>query len=187
MNVILKRMAKIESSSKIESKSKYILYLASFSLVLFSIFYLINKRPSYENEILSKCSDCGFFEEVSDTDWVLTKNRNNLSNIYDKSSKSFLLDNWYVAKYNEGILYDDITFQVMGHSIGCGETQYVKLSDKYLSERVDKIEKEESRKSNYKITCVCSSINRKCSYCVEKDFIKELKKPGGFRDRVLRP
>ena len=180
-------MAKIESSSKIESKSKFILYIGVFCLLPFFIIFLINRKPNYEKEILTKCRDCGFFEEISGTNWILTKNKNNLSNIYDKTSKYFLLDNWYVAKYNEGILYDDITFEVMGHSIGCGETQYVKLTDEYLLERVNKIKKEESRKSNYKITCVCSSINRKCSYCVERDFKKELKKPGGFRDRVLRP
>jgi hypothetical protein len=118
----------IGSPPKVKTKinNNLVLFVVIVVIVLFFKFY----KSSDEREIQEICPDCNEFIDIRKTSWILVKNSENKSNVYDKKSHNFLLKNWYEAKYDEGVVYDDITFQVNGNSKMCSEHEYQYLKEK---------------------------------------------------------
>lgn len=161
-------------------KEYYWLYLPV--IIFIGYVSIKNMKSSDEKEIISLCSDCIKFEKIPKTNWILTTKKNQLSNVYNTESNRFLLSNWYIAVFDKGVFYDDITFTVNNTKVSCTEANYNNLSDTFL---LEKIKPKIKSSSNYKINCYCTK-SKKCYKCIEKDFKKELNKKGGFRDKVSR-
>lgn len=174
----------IKSNNKINKKSSnkndksnklQNILLFTIGFILFAFFML--KHSADENEIIEKCSDCNKFEKIRKTKWILVSRNDKKSNVYDTESNDFLLDNWYEAKYDEGAIYDDITFEVNGSSKICSEDEYHYLSeqgDDYLDgsfKTAEDIKKEEryqenKEKENHRSWVVCKNCpGKSCSRC----------------------
>jgi hypothetical protein len=157
-----------EEKPKLLNNPKFAILL-SFTVVVFILFMIFSKS-SDEKEIMKICSDCTVFEKVRKTTFILVKNKDGKSNVYDTKTNSFILKNWYKAKYDEGAVYDDITFEVNGVSKMCPEREYHYLSeqgDKYLS---GEFTTEESSNSSSTDSNDKSLKSRTCGWCNKSFF-----------------
>jgi hypothetical protein len=139
-------------------KSKWYLYSVVGAIVFIAIYFNYFHK-SNEDLIKEQCIDCEKFEEIKKTTWILVSKSNGLSNVWDIDSKSFLLNNWYNAVYDDGVFFDDITFTVDGESIIVADTDYTefaKLKDEYFHKNGSESEDE--------------VIHNQCSIC-GNDFI----------------
>lgn len=133
-----------KSNNNYSSNLKFFLALAII-LVIFIKLYV----PSEQRDILSIYPDAKKFQDIRKTNWILVTNSNNKSNVYDTKTKKFLLNNWYEAKYDEGIVYDDITFDVNGNSKMCSEHSYHYLAEKGDAYLDGRFISEEEQINNY--------------------------------------
>lgn len=135
-------------------------YVLSFiGAILFMFIYFNYIHKSNEDLIIEQCNDCEKFEEIKKTNWILVSKRDGLSNIWDIDAKTFLLNNWYSAAYDDGVVYDDITFTINGELIVVTDTDYdelANLKDAFLI-------KNESELND-------DVIHNHCSIC-DRDFI----------------
>lgn len=161
---------------KTKTRNNLILFALIFGIVLFFKFY----KSSDERDIQNICPDCDVFTKVRKTTWILVNNSQNKSNVYDTKSHRFLLKNWYEAKYDEGIVYDDITFQVNGNSKMCSEHEYqylVEKGDDYLNgtfvSEAQKIQNNENHNNpkDYKEWRVCNNCpGSSCTRCFGRGY-----------------
>jgi hypothetical protein len=138
-------------------KSKWYVY-SFIGAILFMFIYFNYIHKSNEDIIKEKCNECEKFEEIKKTNWILVSKGDGLSNIWDITSKTFLLNNWCKAVYDDGVFFDDITFTFNGESFIVADTDYnefAKLKDEYFT-------KDESDLQD-------DVINNHCSMC-DRDF-----------------
>lgn len=107
-------------------------FITSYSLktcfVLIAVLCLSSCGYSVINEACPNCKTT----ELSNSDLILVTNQEGKSNVFSKSENRFLLANWYPAVYDEGLFYDDITFDVNGEKVVVSESNYGLISDDYL-------------------------------------------------------
>ena len=147
---------------KTKNNNNLILFVLILGIVLFIKFY----KSSDEREIQEICTDCKEFTNIRKTSWILVKNSENKSNVYDKKTHKFILKNWYEAKYDEGSYFDDITFQVNGYSKMCSEREYNLLAEKgddYLNSTIDDSNSTYSNSSSTNNSS--NSSDETCSWC----------------------
>lgn len=157
-------------NKKLSNSSKLILFLfiSGFSLIFF-VHYI---DSSYKREIEKICLDCEEFQKVRKSTFVLVKNKEGKSNVYDTKINRFLLNNWYEANYDEGTFYDDITFKVNGKNVMCSDNNYHYLSeqgDNYLVSTSNSLSSSTSSSSTSTST---STSLKTCSWC-SKEFSGE--------------
>jgi predicted nucleic-acid-binding Zn-ribbon protein len=145
------------------------------------------------DNIRKVCPDCEI-AEIKDTEILMATNSDGLSNFYDKTSNSFMLTNWVNATYAEGIIFDDITIDIEGTKIYLFKSDFPKISDAMLKQKLTEKQDADPATTNSgsgmryceKHSKAYASGNT-CSKCVEDSFMEEANKPGGLRDRVMRP
>lgn len=103
----------------------FILQVLLISLILTSCK---NKYSEAIGKICAGCSET----PIRKSDLILVTKKSGESNVFSKKRMKFLLSNWYPAVYDEGVIYDDITFKVQGVEVVCTEKEYDILSDQYL-------------------------------------------------------
>lgn len=99
--------------------------------VLWISLILTSCEDKYSEAIGKICAGCSK-KPIQKSDLILVTNKNGESNVFSKKRMTFLLSNWYPAIYDEGVIYDDITFKVEGVEVVCTEKEYDMLSDQYL-------------------------------------------------------
>ena len=162
-----------DEKPKLLNNPKFAILLSFTVFALFFYFIKIHKS-SDEKEIIKICSDCKVFEKIRKSTFILVKNKDGKSNVYDTKSNSFILKNWYKAKYDEGAVYDDITFEVNGVSKMCPEREYHYLSekgDKYLTGEFT-TEASSNSSSSSSSSSSMSDSSRTCGWC-NKSFTGE--------------
>ena len=139
-------------------KTKWYVY-SFIGAIIFMFLYFNYFHKSNEDIIKEQCNDCEKFEEIKKTNWILVSKSDGLSNIWDIDSKTFLLNNWYSAVYDDGVFFDDITFTVDGESIIVADTDYnefAKLKDEYFNKGESELQDD--------------LIHNNCSIC-DREFI----------------
>jgi len=145
------------SASKLKFPKKEIIYATSGITLLFLLTTWIFSDNEFTQKIKETCIDCSEIE-ITDSDLILTTNGEGKSNIFSKTSMSFLLTEWYEVVYDEGIFYDDITFDVNGKKISVTESDYNLLNDFYLISKSQPKDYEQWKKIidiNHKLICDC--------------------------------
>jgi predicted nucleic-acid-binding Zn-ribbon protein len=160
-----------------------------FSLVLI----ILTSCNQPEDKIKKECPDCKI-EELKGTEILMATNSSGLSNFYDKTSNSFMLTSWVNAAYARGIIFDDITFVIEGRKIYLIKSDFPKISDAFLRQKLSEEQEADANTTNSGSgTRYCAKHSQAyasgntCSKCVEDSFMEEANKPGGLRDRVMRP
>ena len=129
------------------------IYIIIVSIIISTVAYFTFIHKSNEDLIKEQCNDCEKFEEIKKTTWLLVTKGNGTSNLWDTKSEKFVLENWYSAKYDDGIFYDDITFTINGEVIIVSDVNYKILNEKkddYFNEIIQEknIKKQEENTSN---------------------------------------
>jgi hypothetical protein len=144
-----------------KSNLKYYLLIIIIAIGIFIKSYV----PAEQREILALYPDSKQFLKIRKTSWILVTNSSNKSNVYDTNSKRFLLSKWYKAKYDEGVFFDDITFDFDNKSKMCSESNYHYLTEKgdeYLNSSLG------DYNPNYRNSPSTNSgylSEKKCSWC----------------------
>lgn len=105
-------------------------------IILFITFIFIGCKSDISKEIEKSCIDCSE-TSIRKSDLILVTNKNGESNVFSRRRMSFMLSKWYPAKYDEGVIFDDITFTVNGQNVMCSEDDYKNLSDNYISNKLN--------------------------------------------------
>lgn len=168
--------------------------MKTLTLALMTLIVLSSCNQD-ETAIKQVCPDCQI-EEIEGTQILITTNSNGLANFYDTQNHSFMLSNWVEATYSKGIIYDDITINMNGQQFYLFKEDFSNISDNLFQQKLAEKDSEESNDSensssdsyNY-----CSKHSKMylpengCTECMYDGVEEELNKPGGFRDRAMRP
>lgn len=96
---------------------------------------LVSCKNKYDIEIEKTCIECSS-QVIRNTDFILVTNKEGISNVFDKKDMKFRLSNWYPAKFNKGIIFDDITFTVNGINVMCDVTPSEnEISDEHINQK----------------------------------------------------
>jgi hypothetical protein len=141
---------------------KKVILGAGLLLLLILAFKWIFPENEITQKIKETCSDCTEIE-IPESDLILVTNSAGQSNIFSKSEMSYLLTEWYDIKFNEGLFFDDITFNIDGKSIMVSEHDYALISNDYLLGKItptDNTEEEENKPSEWS----CNICNKKFTH-----------------------
>ena len=133
-----------------------------FITITLSATLVTSCKNKYSKEIEKNCSDCSE-TKIRKSDFILVTNKNGESNVFSKNQMSFVLSKWYVAKYDEGVFFDDITFTVNGSGVMCSESDYTNLSDDFLINNSSSSSYSGSYSSS--IRSSSSHASKTCSWC----------------------
>lgn len=114
-----------------KTKTLFKIKLKILIVILFTLI-TITGCNKYSKEIEKSCSDCEQIKVRKSEDLIFVKKSNGEGNVFSKSQMKFLLDKWYPAKYDEGIIFDDIRFEVDGKWISFPEDEYSKISNEAI-------------------------------------------------------
>jgi hypothetical protein len=142
---------------------KKVILGAGLLLLLILAFKWIFPENEITQKIKETCSDCTEIE-IPESDLILVTNSAGQSNIFSKSEMSYLLTEWYDIKFNEGLFFDDITFNIDGKSIMVSEHDYQLINDYYVMSQNQPTDYAEWRKIidiHHELICECyeSAIN----------------------------
>jgi hypothetical protein len=118
----------------IMEKSKNNLIVLIFTFCSLIIMFGCNK---YSDEIEKTCPDCEQIKVRKSDDIIFVKKGNGEGNVFSKSQMKFILDKWYPAKYDEGIMWDDISFTIEGHFISFDENHYNEISNENVTNKLE--------------------------------------------------
>jgi hypothetical protein len=108
--------------------------IINFKLLILVIILFISCKNKYTKEIDKSCTDCTEVD-IEKFDIILVTNKEGKSNVFSKNNMKFLLSEWYEAKYDKGIFFDDITFNVQGQKVMCSEDDFKNLSDEFIKNK----------------------------------------------------
>lgn len=142
-----------------------------FLLALTTSLLMMGCKTESSKEIDRTCSNCEK-KKLPKTSFILVTNQEGKSNVFNIKTMKYMLSNWYPAVFDEGVIYDDITFTVTGREVSCSESEYHLLSDKYLNKFDEEIVNIGStKKSSQSEWIVCKNCTGKsCTHCFGRGY-----------------
>lgn len=138
---------------------KFIIYF----IVFFVLGFVASScKSKYSKEIEKSCADC-IETEIRESDFILVTNKNGESNVFSKNKMTFVLSKWYPAKYDEGVFFDDITFNIADKKVMCSESDYNSLSDDFINGKLESMSSSVSSSSSGSYSSSSSSSNKSSS------------------------